>query len=70
MHYFQKDDERGLWKGNWLPVAKLIRDVDATFSGGGILIKPLEPMRSWRVIFKGKLVKESNGEQIQVSWIF
>ena len=42
-------------RGNWLPMAKLMREVDDTFSGGGIKLQPLEPMRAWKVEFTGVL---------------
>ena len=53
-------------RGNWLPVAKLIREVDDTFSGGGILLEPIEPMRTWKVEFSGVLKNIKTLEETEV----
>ena len=58
-----------MWKGDWLPKAHLTRknfstneDTDSSvsepeesFRGGGIKLTPIEPMRKWRLEFKGNL---------------
>ena len=40
-------------RGSWLPLSKLIREEDDTFSGGGISLKSLESFRTWKVEFQG-----------------
>ena len=55
-----------MWKGDWLPKTNLIRNnlevneendnlLEKSFTGGGIIITPLEPMRKWRLQFNGNL---------------
>ena len=59
-----------LWKGSWLPITKLIREIDESFSGGGIKLTPLEPMRTWKVDFSGSLKNTKTQEKTEVYKIF
>ena len=47
-------------------MAKLIREEDDTFSGGGIKLKPIEPMRTWKVEFSGTLKNTKTLEENEV----
>jgi len=58
-----------MWKGDWLPKTSLARNnfdaneendttnnvLEKSFTGGGIILTPLEPMRKWRLQFSGNL---------------
>ena len=58
-----------MWKGDWLPKTSLDtkdlepngrtqneeRLVETSFKGSGITLTPLEPMRKWRLQYKGDL---------------
>eukprot|EP00093_Oithona_nana_P014392 14392.XXX_277811_278955_1 [CDS] Oithona nana genome sequencing. len=61
-----------VWRANWLPYAKVKRENDQSFSGGGISITPVEPMRVWTIDFQGTLQNiESHEERpakIQMTW--
>ena len=47
-------------------MAKLIREEDDTFSGGGIKLQPIEPMRTWKVEFSGTLKNTKTLEENEV----
>ena len=47
-------------------MAKLIREEDDTFSGGGIKLHPIEPMRTWKVEFSGTLKNTKTLEENEV----
>ena len=47
-------------------MAKLIREEDDTFSGGGIKLHPIEPMRTWKVEFLGTLKNTKTLEENEV----
>ena len=47
-------------------MAKLIREEDDTFSGGGIKLQPIEPMRTWKVEFSGTLKNPNTLEENEV----
>ncbi len=61
--------ELGLYRGCWLPSTNIAGDSDNEFSGSGIMIKVVEPMRQWTVAFEGKLkrVKSVNEDDENVS---
>ena len=58
-----------MWKADWLPETAVVRNksgvgdsvegkddvVDTSFRGGGITLTPLEPMRKWKIKFRGML---------------
>ena len=57
-----------VWRAKWLPYAKVKRENDQSFSGGGISIAPVEPMRVWTIDFQGTLQNMENGQERQVRY--
>lgn len=62
-----KTPKGDLWRGNWLPYSRLIREKDESFSGGGINVHPVEFMRSWKIDFAGTVKNVSTLEEKKVT---
>ena len=55
-----------MWRGNWLPYSRFVREVDESFSGGGINLRCIELMRSWNLTFNGIVKNLQTQQELQV----
>ena len=67
MYFHYQLPDTGLFRGSWLPDTILDRsEDDEIFEGGGIRLKPVEPMRTWNLKFEGEVVKVDARSEVRI----